>query len=117
MNNALSSRELAYQIADQFRVFGSHIGLKDVVIVGGIGKYVTFSRFDSGLSMLQVAAEISVVVVAPPPPPLYFILLTYSIRKIQHSGALFLLSIIYLRRSIPRLHLRTNYTLVGYIDA
>ena len=39
MNNALSSsRELAYQIADQFRVFGSHIGLKDVVIVGGIGK-------------------------------------------------------------------------------
>ena len=31
-------RELAYQIADQFRVFGKHIGLKDTVIVGGIGK-------------------------------------------------------------------------------
>ena len=30
-------RELAYQIADQFRVFGRHIGLKDAVIVGGIG--------------------------------------------------------------------------------
>lgn len=32
-------RELAYQIADQFRVFGKHIGLKDAVIVGGIGKF------------------------------------------------------------------------------
>ena len=31
-------RELAYQIADQFRVFGRHIGLKDAVIVGGIGE-------------------------------------------------------------------------------
>lgn len=31
-------RELAYQIADQFRVFGKHIGLKDMVIVGGIGR-------------------------------------------------------------------------------
>ena len=31
-------RELAYQIADQFRVFGRHIGLKDTVIVGGIGE-------------------------------------------------------------------------------
>jgi len=33
------TRELAYQIADQFRVFGKHIGLKDAVIVGGIGEY------------------------------------------------------------------------------
>lgn len=32
------NRELAYQIADQFRVFGKHIGLKDAVIVGGVGK-------------------------------------------------------------------------------
>lgn len=31
-------RELAYQIADQFRVFGSHIGLKSEVIVGGMGE-------------------------------------------------------------------------------
>ena len=31
-------RELAYQIADQFRVFGRHIGLTDAVIVGGIGE-------------------------------------------------------------------------------
>lgn len=30
-------RELAYQIADQFRVFGGHIGLKDAVVIGGIG--------------------------------------------------------------------------------
>ena len=34
----LTFRELVYQIADQFRVFGSHIGLKDAVIVGGIGE-------------------------------------------------------------------------------
>lgn len=33
-------RELAYQIADQFRVFGTHIGLKDAVIVGGIGELI-----------------------------------------------------------------------------
>ena len=33
----LTFRELVYQIADQFRVFGRHIGLKDAVIVGGIG--------------------------------------------------------------------------------
>lgn len=31
-------RELAYQIADQFKVFGKHISLKDAVIVGGVGK-------------------------------------------------------------------------------
>ena len=35
-------RELAYQIADQFRVFGKHIGLKDTVIVGGIGKLMLY---------------------------------------------------------------------------
>ena len=34
----LTFRELAYQIADQFRVFGRHIGLKDAIIVGGIGE-------------------------------------------------------------------------------
>ena len=33
-------RELAHQIADQFRVFGRHIGLKDAVIVGGVGERV-----------------------------------------------------------------------------
>ena len=31
-------RELAFQIADQFRVFGKQIGIKDAVIVGGLGK-------------------------------------------------------------------------------
>lgn len=30
-------RELAYQIADQFRVFGKPLGLKDCVITGGMG--------------------------------------------------------------------------------
>ena len=33
-----SDRELAYQIADQFKVFGRHIGLNDVVVVGGVGE-------------------------------------------------------------------------------
>lgn len=33
-----SIRELAYQIADQFRVFGKPLGLKDCVITGGMGK-------------------------------------------------------------------------------
>ena len=32
------TRELAYQIADQFRVLGKPIGLRDSVIVGGMGK-------------------------------------------------------------------------------
>ena len=31
-------RELAYQISEQFRVFGEHIAMKDAVIVGGIGE-------------------------------------------------------------------------------
>ena len=38
-NGLFIYRELAYQIAEQFRVFGSHIGLKDVVVVGGIGGF------------------------------------------------------------------------------
>ena len=38
----ISNRELAYQIADQFRVFGKHIGLKDAVIVGGIGEFLSY---------------------------------------------------------------------------
>ena len=32
------TRELAFQIADQFRVLGKPIGLRDAVIVGGMGK-------------------------------------------------------------------------------
>jgi len=31
-------RELAYQIADQFRVFSRSMSYKDCVIVGGVGK-------------------------------------------------------------------------------
>ncbi len=33
-------RELAYQIADQFRVFGKPLGLKDCVITGGMDMMV-----------------------------------------------------------------------------
>ena len=32
-------RELAFQIADQFRVLGKPMGLKDCVVVGGVGKF------------------------------------------------------------------------------
>ena len=31
-------RELAYQIADQFRVFSRPMSYKDCIIVGGVGK-------------------------------------------------------------------------------
>lgn len=34
----MSSRELAYQIAEQFRVLGKPLGLRDCIIVGGMGK-------------------------------------------------------------------------------
>lgn len=33
-----STRELAYQIAEQFRVLGKPLGLRDCIIVGGMGK-------------------------------------------------------------------------------
>lgn len=36
-----SCRELAYQIAEQFRVLGKPLGLKDCIIVGGMGKMAT----------------------------------------------------------------------------
>jgi len=38
-------RELAYQIADQFRVFGKPLGLKDCVITGGMGKSIIILFF------------------------------------------------------------------------
>jgi len=34
------SRELAYQIAEQFRALGKPLGLKDCIIVGGMGKII-----------------------------------------------------------------------------
>lgn len=34
----LRGRELAYQIAEQFRVLGKPLGLKDCVVVGGLGE-------------------------------------------------------------------------------
>lgn len=34
-------RELAYQIAEQFRVLGKPLGLKDCMIVGGMGEIMT----------------------------------------------------------------------------
>src|SRR5690242_8939598 len=33
------TRELAFQIAEQFRAFGATFGLKDTVVVGGQGRY------------------------------------------------------------------------------
>lgn len=33
----VTRRELAYQIAEQFRVLGKPLGLKDCIIVGGMG--------------------------------------------------------------------------------
>lgn len=36
--SVMSYRELAYQIAEQFRVFGKPLGLKDCIVVGGMGK-------------------------------------------------------------------------------
>jgi len=33
----LGHSELAFQIADQFRVLGKSINLKDLVVVGGLG--------------------------------------------------------------------------------
>lgn len=36
-----SYRELAYQIAEQFRVLGKPLGLRDCIIVGGMGKTAT----------------------------------------------------------------------------
>lgn len=36
-----SRRELAYQIAEQFRVLGKPLGLRDCIVVGGMGKTAT----------------------------------------------------------------------------
>ena len=50
------NRELAFQIADQFRVFGKSINLKDAIVIGG-------------LDMVQQASELSQkphVVIATP---------------------------------------------------
>lgn len=40
------TRELAYQIADQFRVIGKPIGLRDCVIVGGKHSGFVFSEYE-----------------------------------------------------------------------
>lgn len=40
----MSCRELAYQIAEQFRVLGKPLGLRDCIIVGGMGKTVTMEH-------------------------------------------------------------------------
>lgn len=37
-SSLLPGRELAYQIAEQFRVLGKPLGLKDCVVVGGLGE-------------------------------------------------------------------------------
>ena len=50
------------QIADQFRVFGRHIGLKDAVIVGGIGE-------------VHYHSEIPPLALSPSRPQVYSIML------------------------------------------
>ena len=69
------TRELAYQIADQFRAIGKPIGLRVAVVIGGMG---TVSRGDSArrraynlyfLDMMRQSIELSSqphVVVATP---------------------------------------------------
>lgn len=37
-SDVVPCRELAYQIAEQFRVLGKPLGLRDCIIVGGMGK-------------------------------------------------------------------------------
>eukprot|EP00064_Thunnus_orientalis_P007834 superscaffoldBa00000892_g7856 len=39
------TRELAYQIAEQFRVLGKPLGLRDCIIVGGMGNYISAGSF------------------------------------------------------------------------
>ena len=40
MTVSVICRELAYQISDQFRVFGKQIHLRDETVVGGVGELV-----------------------------------------------------------------------------
>lgn len=40
--NVMSCRELAYQIAEQFRVLGKPLGVRDCIIVGGMGNDAAF---------------------------------------------------------------------------
>lgn len=40
--NVMSCRELAYQIAEQFRVLGKPLGLRDCIVVGGMGENILF---------------------------------------------------------------------------
>lgn len=46
------TRELAYQIAEQFRVLGKPLGLKDCIIVGGMGKTLHTCALTAGNSIL-----------------------------------------------------------------
>ena len=41
-------RELAYQIADQFRIVGKPINIKDCVVTGGMGE----SSIERGLNLI-----------------------------------------------------------------
>lgn len=43
----MSHRELAYQIAEQFRVLGKPLGLRDCIIVGGMGKIIATNQICS----------------------------------------------------------------------
>ena len=53
-------RELAYQIAEQFRVLGKPLGLKDCIIVGGMGMEEPKEALGMGLLQPQT------IYLAPP---------------------------------------------------
>lgn len=65
-------RELAYQISDQFRALGKHIGLKTEVVVGGVGEFLyhvivmwPFCILDMMVQALALSRQPHVVVATP----------------------------------------------------
>lgn len=57
------TRELAFQIAEQFRVLGKGMGVKECVVVGGMGKLYIMCLFNSNcfslLDMMKQALELA----------------------------------------------------------
>lgn len=49
----MSFRELAYQIAEQFRVLGKPLGLKECIVVGGMGKYIYHYQLERPVGYLK----------------------------------------------------------------
>ena len=55
-----SCRELAYQIAEQFRVLGKPLGLKDCIIVGGMGNHLLWVCWRCEAPLLQELLPVTV---------------------------------------------------------